>query len=280
MQVWEVDFYRRPLNDRDGRPLWELVICEPSGNLLHTAYCSQSQANGNWLVDQLQELQQHHPLPDRICVFRPQTFQLLEAGSQRLHLTIEPTRRTPGLKTILQDKARLYPTLPNYNGQAYEPLALDRPPPVPLPENLWGDRWRFASLPAASLIDSFRDRPIPVLDMPEALFPLKLGLASTIPVPGVVIDGGRQSLRLVRWLQEVHPVELNYIAGEPDGLILEAGLIDRWILATFSDPEVTASARQFTQRKQASKGLHFLLVQPDDSGMTFTGFWLLNSLAA
>jgi hypothetical protein len=256
------------------------VICEPSGNLLHTAYCSQSQANGNWLVDQLQELQQHHPLPDRICVFRPQTFQLLEAVSQRLHLTIEPTRRTPGLKTILQDKARLYPTLPNYNGQAYEPLALDRPPPVPLPENLWGDRWRFASLPAASLIDSFRDRPIPVLDMPEALFPLKLGLASTIPVPGVVIDGGRQSLRLVRWLQEVHPVELNYIAGEPDGLILEAGLIYRWILATFSDPEVTASARQFTQRKQASKGLHFLLVQPDDSGMTFTGFWLLNSLAA
>ncbi|NEQ67039.1 MAG: DUF1092 family protein, partial [Symploca sp. SIO2D2] len=25
-------------------------------------------------------------------------------------------------------------------------------------------------------------------------------------------------------------------------------------------------------------GLHFLLVQPDDSGMTYTGFWLLQNI--
>ncbi|MER3590014.1 MAG: hypothetical protein C4322_21265, partial [Mastigocladus sp. ERB_26_1] len=54
-------------------------------------------------------------------------------------------------------------------------------------------------------------------------------------------------------------------------------LVDRWILVTFTDPEVAAAGRVYEQRKQESCGLHFLLVQPDDSGMTFSGFWLLRA---
>lgn len=82
-------------------------------------------------------------------------------------------------------------------------------------------------------------------------------------------------MRLASWIQEAQPVSLNYIPGAPDGLILEAGLIDRWIVATFEDLDVKASAKMYEQRHQMSKGLHFLLVQPDESGMTYSGFWLL-----
>jgi hypothetical protein len=82
-------------------------------------------------------------------------------------------------------------------------------------------------------------------------------------------------MQLARWFQSVRPVALNYIPGPPDGLILEAGLVDRWVVATFEDPEVAQAARRYQQRKQHSQGLHFLLVQPDNSGMTYTGFWLL-----
>ena len=121
----------------------------------------------------------------------------------------------------------------------------------------------------------FSDRPIPILHMPEFLLPINLGLASTLPVPGVVIYGGRQSMRLARWLQQADPVALNYVAGAPDGLVLEAGLVDRWIVATFEDQEVAFSGKVYEQRKQQSRGLHFLLVQPDDSGITDSGFWLL-----
>jgi hypothetical protein len=63
--------------------------------------------------------------------------------------------------------------------------------------------------------------------------------------------------------------------GTPDGLILEASLADRWILATFADEEASAGGKLYEERKQLSQGLHFLLVQPDDSGMTYTGLWLL-----
>jgi hypothetical protein len=161
----------------------------------------------------------------------------------------------------------------------YNPLALDKPPPLPLAENLWGDRWRFASLPAGNIEEAFGDRPIPILEMPEFLLPLTLGIASTVAIPGVVIDGGRKSMQLARWLQDAKPVSLNYIPGAPDGLILEAGLVDRWVVATFEDKEVAAAAQTYEQRKQLSRGLHFLLVQPDDSGMTYTGFWLLQAEA-
>ena len=278
--IWQADFYRRPWRDDSGRVLWELLICDAeggtlsrdhrAGNFRYEALCPQALANVSWLVEQL-KLAANSGLPDTIQVFRPQSLSLITAAGQQLGITVEPTRRTGALKQWLRSR------LPQYsvNGEPYNPLALDKPPPVPLPEKLWGDRWRFASLPAGDLEAVFKDRLLPILDMPESLLPLNLGLASTIAVPGVVIYGGRQSMQLARWLQKAQPVALNYVPGELAGLVLEAGLAERWVVATFADNEVVASAQAYAQRQQQSQGLHFLLVQPDDSGMTYTGFWLL-----
>jgi len=270
MRIWQADFYRRPLQDEAGQVLWELLICDATRTFAYEALCPQSQANSSWLVSQIQ-LAAGQNLPDLIQVFRPQSLSLIQSAGQKLGISVEPNRRTFALKQWLQERIHQY----SNTGESYNPLALDKPPPTPLPENLWGEQWRFATLPAGDIESAFTERPIPILDMPEFLLPINLGLASTIPVPGVVIYGGRQSMRLARWLQESRPVALNYVAGEPAGLILEAGLVDRWIVATFEDQEVAAAAKAYEQRKQLSQGLHFLLVQPDDSGMTYSGFWLL-----
>lgn len=274
MKIWQADFYRRPLRDAAGQVLWELLICNSTRTFEYEALCPQSQVNADWLVSQLQ-LAGVDQLPDLIQVFRPQSLSLIETAGLRLGISVEPTRRTFALKQWLQERAQLYRSMDNYTGEPYNSLALDKPPPVPLPENLWGEQWRFATLPAGDIEEAFAERPIPILKMPQFLLPLNLGLASTVPVPGVVIDGGRQSMRLARWLEDARPVALNYIAGTPAGMVLEAGLIDRWIVATFEDNEVAAAAQAYEQRKQLSQGLHFLLVQPDDSGMTYSGFWLL-----
>lgn len=274
MRVIQADFYRRPLKNEIGQPLWELLLSDETGDFRFSALCPQSQATANWLSDRLQEaFKSVHP--DIIQVFRPQSLSLLESAAKKINTPVEGSRKTPALKQWLQERAREYPLSPNYTGEPYEPLALDKPPPLPLPENLWGDVWRFAALPAGELVEAFRDRPIPILEMPESLLPLNLGIPSTIPVPGVAIDGGRQAMRLARSLADMPPVALSYIPGAPDGLILDAGLVDRWIVATFEDAEVAAAAKVYEQRKILSKGLHFLLIQPDDSGMTYSGFWLL-----
>ncbi|MEQ9234363.1 Tab2 family RNA-binding protein [Coleofasciculus sp. E2-BRE-01] len=275
MNVWQADFYRRPLRDETGQVLWELLICDTTGNVIYQSFCPQPDVTRDWLVSQVKIAATKTGLPDAIHVFRPQSFNLFQEVGQQLEIKVEATRRTPALKQRLQERTLEYQQHENYTGEAYNPLSLDKPPPVPLPENLWGDRWRFASIPAGDIEEGFAQRPIPIVQMPKELLPLQLGLASTVAVPGVVIDGGRQSMPLARWLQEVEPVTLNYIPGAPDGLILEAGLVERWVMATFEDEEVAAAARLYEQRKQTSQGLHFLLVQPDDSGITYTGFWLL-----
>ncbi|MBD2537803.1 Tab2/Atab2 family RNA-binding protein [Coleofasciculus sp. FACHB-SPT36] len=272
-RVWQADFYRRPLKDEKGQVLWQLLLCDATRSFSYDAFCPQSEANASWLVSQLQQAAGGN-LPNLIQVFRPQSLSLIQAAAQQLGIQVEATRRTGALKEYLQQKAKQYPNLDNYTYTGELP-SLDKPPPVPLPENLWGEQWRFATLPAVAVVEAFAERPIPILEMPEFLLPINLGLASTVPVPGVVIYGGRQSMRLARWLQEARPVSLNYIAGAPDGLVLEAGLVDRWIVATFEDKEVTAAAQTYQQRQQQSRGLHFLLVQPDESGMTYSGFWLL-----
>jgi hypothetical protein len=273
--IWQADFYRRPLQDQAGKPLWELIICDPAGTVLLEVQCSQSEATASWVTRQLQDLAQSQPLPNQIQVFRPQAVSLLETACQPLGVRIEPTRNTEALKQILRQKAALYPTLPNYSGQPYSPTELEQPPPLPLPETLWGERWQFAAIAATDLVPAFQNRRIPILELPDAYLPMRLNLASTTLIPGVVIEAGRRSMQLARWLQQNKPYALNYIPGDPDGLILEAGLIDRWVLATFSDQEMGTAAHLFRDRQQAAAGLHFLLVQPDDSGMTYSGFWLL-----
>ena len=281
MMIWQVDFYRRPLQDEQGNPLWELLACD-AAHFAAQAYCPQPEVSADWLTQALQVFaQEAGGLPDQIQVFRPQCLSLLETACLPLSVRVTPARDLPALKQLLQQRAKAYPKLPFYSpppiGQLYNPIALDQPPPLPLPENLWGERWQFAALPAGELAPAFQNRSIPALEMPESRLPLALKLPSDLPIPGVIIEAGRRSMILTRWLQQAKPHALSAIAGEPDGLILEAGLVDRWVLTTFSDPEVSTAARSFQSRQQAALGLHFLLVQPDNSGMTYSGFWLLRA---
>jgi len=274
MAIWQADFYRRPVVDDAGNPLWELVVCDRDRTVEHHTFCPQAEASSTWVMAQLKGLA---TLPSVIQVFRPQAVSLLKAACQPLGIGVEPTRYTPALKQLLQERSQAYRQLPGYTQQSYDPLALERPAPVPLPEALWGDRWQFAAIAAGDFVSAFEHRPIPIRAVPEQWLPLSVGMPSTVALPGVVIEGGRQSMRLAQWLLANAPVALNYIPGDPDGLILEAGLVDRWVLATFTDSEAIAAAQTFRQRLVDSQGVHFLLVQPDNSGMTYTGLWLLRA---
>ncbi|MGK7931309.1 MAG: Tab2 family RNA-binding protein [Microcystaceae cyanobacterium] len=152
------------------------------------------------------------------------------------------------------------------------------PPPQPLPEHLWGDKWQVASFPAGELVAYFENQPIPFLSLPPDTHPLSLGIASNARLSGIIIEAGRQSMQLAQWLADRQPQTLNYIeatVGESGGLVLTTHSRERWILATFEDSEMATSAQKYEQRKKDHQGLHFLLIQPDNSGMTYSGFWLL-----
>lgn len=276
MVVWQADLYRRPLQGDNGEPLWELLVCDRNFDFSYGSTHPQSQISSGWVQTQLKQATDKAGYsPATIQVFRPQSLTLISTAGQALGLKVVPYRHTLTLKQWLQQRAKWYPTLANYTGADYNPLAVDRPPPTPLPETLWGEQWRFAALGAGEFERTLPHEPIPICHLPPELMPRQVGLSSSTPLPGLVIDAGRQAMALALWLQTNQPAWLTYISGDPDGLILEAGLVDRWILTTFSDPEVAVAGRQFEQRKAQSQGLHWLLVRPDDSGLTYTGLWLL-----
>jgi hypothetical protein len=276
MTLWQADLHRPPLASPSGEPLWELLLCSEDFSFSYGATTPQSAVNQAWVKDQVTvAIDKAGAAPEAIRVFRPQALSLLTTGCAPLGIAVEPSRRTPTLHQWLGQRAQWYPTQPNAIPVPYNPLHIEAPPPLPLPEMLWGDRWGFTALSAADFEQTLPYEPIPIRYLPPPLRPARLGLASTTPLPGIVIDAGRQALALAQWLQAQHPAWLSAIRGDPDGLILEAGLCDRWVMTTFSDPDVSTAGQRFEQRKQQSQGLHFLLVRPDDSGMTTTGLWLL-----
>jgi RNA-binding protein Tab2/Atab2 len=275
---WQLDFYRRPLQDASGSPLWELLLCAPDMVFSYSQTCLQPTASAAWLRTQIEQaISKAGYAPTHIEVFRPQTLTLTEVACRELGIAVVAKRDTATLKQWLTQRTTWYSSLNTYTGEAYDPLKLEQPAPVPLPDNLWGEQWRFAGLPQSELV-RLQYEAIPICQMPQSLMPLELGLASTALIPGIVIDAGRKSMVLAQWLANAQPMFVKFLAGQPDGLILEAGLVERWVLVTFDDPEVQTAARTFEQRKHSAKGLHFLLVRPDESGMTYTGLWLLQDL--
>ncbi|NJR47633.1 MAG: DUF1092 family protein [Hyellaceae cyanobacterium CSU_1_1] len=275
MNIWQADFYHHPSSSANERQ-WQLVICNSEVNPntqitkpIYTAQCLSQDANADWLEQQIL-LAAAGKLPDKIQVFRPQSLSLISVAAEKLDIKIEATRNTQALKQVLREKYKEHPQ--------YNPILLEKAPPQALPENLWGDEWQIANIAAGQIIDLFRDRPIPINNIPQEFQPINLNLPSDIFIPGLVVYGGTKSMQLARWIEQQTPAFINYIpteVGKSGGFILETGLVDRWIFNTFESEQAEEIARKYEQNKQASKGLHFLLIQPDDSGMTTTAFWLL-----
>ena len=276
-RVWEVDCYRRPAAlDEGDTTLWELVLCDRARSFVFRDLCPQARVGAEWLAGRIEAAAgKGSPLPQQLCAFRPATAQLLQLAGDRLHIPVKLTRHTLALKTWLRDRQQKNPIIDPTTRTPYDALKLDKPAPLPLPNNLWGDQWRFASLPVGGFIAQLVPRPIPIKNLPSVLHPDNFGLSVDHPLPGVIIEAGRSAMVLGQWLLSQAPAAIQYKSGMPDGLLLEAKLVDRWILTTFEDKEVGQAGRTFENRKRSSNGLHFLLIRPDDSGMTVTGLWLL-----
>lgn len=202
MSCWQVDLYRRPLRTPSGLDLWELVICDPQENFYYTAFCPEPLVSSAWVIREFHNCGQL--LPQRVQVFRPQSLGLLEAACQELGIALEATRRTPALKRYLQQRVQEYQGLKTYTGEAYDPLAIEQPPPLPLPDDIWGDSWQFAAITPPDL-EQLMQYPLRILAFEMAMLPASLGLAADTLIPGIILYGGRKSLKLARWFQEQLP---------------------------------------------------------------------------
>lgn len=240
--VWQVDLHRT----LDGG--WCLLALTPAQRTALT-----QQPSIVWVAAQLATWSEAAGIPTQVVGFRPETWPMLAAAAGSLQWPAVPQRACPELRAILEAKQ---PDL----------ITITENPPQPCPYT--AERWQFGRLAAADLLD-VAERPIPFR---SHHLPRLTGV-----LPGLIFTAGRQARYLAQWLDTQIPAYCEAVSGDPDGVILHADLADRWVLATYTDPEVIAAAARFQSLKQAAQGWHFLLVQPDQSGLTFTGLWLLQA---
>ncbi|SBO42557.1 Tab2/Atab2 family RNA-binding protein [Cyanobium sp. NIES-981] len=284
---WELDFYSRPILEPDGKKRWELLICSTpavaaDGRLLADGFrwmraCPASSVNSIWLRESLQLAQEQAAAegfapPRRLRCWRASMRTMVQRAAEGLGLELIPSRRTYALVSWLQQREReVYPQEEGYMaGPLAPPPQAIRPVPVPLPEAARGDSWAWATLPVSALAGA-RDWDTGF----AGLVPLPEGAEPEAPVPGLRLFSASRALALAGWLAGLEPVRLEIVERQ---LVLEAGLEDRWLLATLPAPEAEAARQAFGEARERAGGLQFIAVQARESDQRFEGFWLLRDL--
>ncbi len=275
MESWELDLYRSPITGDAQKPLWELLVCTSEGQSLLSKFCPVAQVNADWLQTQLQGLiEERGETPLEIRVFRSASFNLAEQACQALFIPLRKSLRAIAIQRWLAHRQQqVYPSMEGYSPpQTAHPV--QRSIPVAFPEELLPERWGFSALPAAEL-SLLRQVSISYGDIPFWKEDWRDWPAAAV-IPGLFLI--REEVKpLARWLEDKGPVSLSYVEAESSAILLETDTEERWILATFEDAEMKASARQFIERMDQFQGLHFIAVQTSEEDEAITGFWLLQS---
>jgi hypothetical protein len=283
---WELDFYSRPVLEADGRKRWELLICStppPAGSdpakppFRWVRICPATSVNSLWLREAIEAAlgeagSQGFGRPRRLRCWRGSMRTMVQRAAEALQLELVPSRRCYALvEWLRQREAEVYPTEP---GALVGPLApapaAIRGVPVPLPEVARGDRWAWATLPAAALADAaewgagF-----------AGLVQLPIDLEPGASVPGIRLFSRHRALAIAGWVAGLEPVRLEV---EGNQLVLEAGLEDRWLLTSLPGEEARVAAEAFEMSRAQAGGLQFLAVQAEEQDRRLEGFWLLRDL--
>jgi hypothetical protein len=287
---WELDFYSRPVLEPDGRKRWELLICAtppvsaggvdapaaPS-HFRFEKRCAAASVNSQWLREALADAldlaeQENHPRPRRLRCWRSSMRPMVQRAAEALGLMVLPSRRCFSLIDWLRERERLlYPLEEGYMaGPLAPPPQPQRPVALPWPEVARGDRWSWATLPASTLGEA-GEWSIGFGD----LLRLPSGLEARALVPGIRLFSRRRALALAGWLAGLEPVRLEV---DQEQLVLEAGLDDRWRLATLTTREAAATREILARARQEAAGLQFLAVQAQEEDTHFEGFWMLRDL--
>lgn len=279
---WELDYYSRPVLEPDGKKRWELLICsspslegaEPSFRWSLT--CPAGSVNSAWLkraLDQALAEASHQGFgpPRRLRCWRGSMRTMVQRAAEQLGLDVVPSRRCYALVEWLQERQRsVYPQEPGYMAGPLAPPAAIQPLALPLPEEVRGDSWEWATIPLADLREASQ-WPIGF----SGLVALPKDLDGDVPVPGLRLFSRGRALAIAGWLAGLEPVRLE-IAGQQ--LVLEAGIEARWLLANLAPDEAAAAAAAFRSAREQAGGVQFIGVQASESDARLEGFWLLRDL--
>ena len=278
--IWELDFYSRPIVDENKKKVWEVLLCESpttidadTSNLFRFAqYCPNSQVNSAWLGEMIQKaIDQSGIMPDRIRFFRQAMNNMITKACVDVGVPCQPSRRTFGLNEWLRDRTEtVYPLEPGYVAGSNATVVFPTTPPQPLPDALRGQQWGTVALE----VSAFAEMKDWAIDFGEAYPIAPMGLSPDTLVPGMMIYTKR-ALAMAAWMSGLEMASVKHDTMDGQQLVLETGVIDRWILTPLVNMPLQLEAKEFEERKKNAGGVHFIAIQESPESEAFTGFWLL-----
>ena len=286
--IWELDFYSRPILDEKGKKVWEVLLCESPSAIAQTEslfrfskFCPSTQVNSIWLKKAIQEaIAEAGNAPTKIRFFRQQMRNMITKSCKDLGIDSVPSRRTMTIQGWLKERmAQVYPQDPNYQeGPASVSVRMESPLASQLPDALQGEQWAFVSL-AASDFTELNEWDISFGEV----FPI-LGEKSLVPeltpesrIPGLIVFSSR-AMALAGWMSGLDLAFLAVNETPPARLLLETGGNDCWILANIVNSQTLSEAKGFLAAKEKAQQVHFLAIQSDPESESFAGFWLLQQI--
>ena len=280
---WELDFYSRPIIEKNGKKRWELIISstksfESPEIFYWNKICPASKVNSIWLTSALKEAiieaeQKGWRKPEKVRFWRSSMKSIIKKSLENLELESLVSRRTYTLLDRLNYLENdIYPKekgfvkgvlAPNFTAQ----IANE---PKPLPEAVRGESLTFSEISIRDL-RAAQSWPIEFGD----IFPVEEHIKDDHLIPGLRLFSKNRAIALAAWFSSLEPVKL-FI--DKDRLILEALENDKWLVTDLPPNEAQELHKKFTTSKLNSSGYQFISIQTTPYIEKFAGFWMLKDI--
>ena len=280
---WELDFYSRPIIEKNGKKRWELIISSTKNFktediFLWNKNCPANEVNSIWLTKSLNEAlneakRKGWAKPSKIRFWRSSMKSIIKKSLENVEIEPLISRRTYDLfERIKFLEQEVYPQEKGYVRGVLAPAFTSSIAnnPKPLPEPVRGDALTISEISIAEL-KSAQNWPIQFGD----IFPIQKTLNDKYLVPGLRLFSKDRSLALAAWFSSLEPVKLQI---EKNQLILEASENDRWLVTDLPEKDAKELNEKFTKNKNNAYDYQFISIQSTPFFEEFAGFWILRDI--
>ena len=280
---WELDFYSRPIIEKNGKKRWELIISSTKNFKTEDTFCwdkicPANEVNSIWLTKSLNEAlddakRKGWAKPSKVRFWRSSMKSIIKKSLESLGIEALVSRRTYELFDRIEFlEQEIYPKEKGYVRGVLAPAFTSdiANNPKPLPEAVRGDALTISEISIEEL-KLAKNWPIEFGD----IFPIQESLENKNLVPGLRLFSKDRSLALAAWFSSLEPVKLLI---EKNQLILEASEDDKWLVTDLPEKDAKELKDKFRQTKKNSLGYQFISIQSTPFIQEFAGFWILRDV--
>ena len=280
---WELDFYSRPIIEKDGKKRWELIISSTKNfNFKDPFYwskvCPANEVNSIWLTNALKEAikeaqDKGWQKPEKIRFWRSSMKSIINKSLKNIEIEGLVSRRTYSLfERINFLEKEVYPHELGYVKGVLAPTFTSAivNDAKPLPEAVRGESLTIAEISIGEL-KAAKNWPIQFGD----IFPVEESIDDNSLVPGLRLFSENRAIALAAWFSSLEPIKLEI---DKNRLLLEALEDDKWLVTDLTDKDAEVLNKKFKASKTKSCGYQFIAIQSNPYIEEFAGFWMLKDI--